>query len=80
MPEDIRIPDGEQYEIFDMNKLELGILLWKWKDNLGGVLGMLFGEEISDRIAEEVGDAVEEKVKNSIGDAVEDKLDGVLGL
>ena len=79
MPEDIRIPDGEQYEIFDMNKLELGILLWKWKDNLGGVLGMLFGEEISDRIAEEVGDAVEEKVKNSIGDAVEDKLDGVLG-
>lgn len=79
MTEEITIPSDEEYALFEMNKLELGVLLWKWKDNLGGVLGTFFGEEISNRIAEEVGEAVEEGVKGKVGDIAEDKLKDILG-
>lgn len=68
MTEEIIIPDGDEYAIFEMNKLELGGLLWKWKDNFGGVGGMIFGNKISDKIAEEVGKAIEENVNNKVGD------------
>ena len=79
MTEEITIPSDEEYALFEMNKLELGVLLCIWKDNLGGVLGTFFGEEISNRIAEEVGEAVEEGVKGKVGDIAEDKLKDILG-